>query len=266
VSTHRITDAVRELIAQRPLLWASRLATLGLGSHAEISVAESIHLGAWAWLLPVAIDTYAVSCFAARRASLALAVLALTYGGGIGWLCWSETQISGNVQLGSAIVGAVIGLILVIVLWHGESVVEDGKDERRNTADQVGRLGAALADAQGQIKDLKAAKQALSRELEALRLAGADVSAAVDRASGEAYDKGLKDGERRAIEAAKLPHIGAGAPADLTEADMPFLATARKVAADPDVTGREAFKAAMREHGQPIGNDRYSRLIKALAS
>ena len=262
VSTHRLTELAREALANRPLLWASRLATLGLGSHAEISVAESIHLGPWSVLLPVAIDTYAVSCFAARRAGLALAVLAITYGGGIGWLCWSESVSGSTTQLPSSAVGAAIGLILVVVLWHGERVTEDTRDERKSEFTALAKLESALRLAEGEIKTLTGAN-------DRLRLTGEDISAAVESASEDGYRRGLADGESRSAEAAKLPHIGTGstAPVDgLTAADMPFVETARKVAADPSVSGREAFKAAMREHGQPIGNDRYSRLIRAVAS
>lgn len=122
----------------RVLVYVSLIATLALGAHAEYKVGVFVGLdGELVWgltlamALPVAIDCYVLAALLADRdVPVALAVLALSIGGGHVYIGAAENDVA------KALTGGAVGLLLVAVLWRVEELAKADADNRRRARDE----------------------------------------------------------------------------------------------------------------------------------
>lgn len=231
----RLSSSIFRAVAQvRSLMWLSLAATLALGATAEAAVGQLAGLGDRAWLLPVSIDCYVVSAFATggRDVRWALGVLAATIGGGHAYLAWHETAGDGRGE--RAILGLVVGLVVVLILW---------RVERAAVADAARRRAAVEAERQ---RAEAAAAAQLAAEAEARRKA----EAAARRGRG------------------RTRASGSGEAPDLQPGDHDHLANAKAAAARladrEERVSRDALVREMRAAGQGVGPERAGRLLAAV--
>jgi hypothetical protein len=273
-----VKHAARELFQLRSLQWVSLAATLWLCWHAEVYVGKYIGLGDSAWALPIAVDAYVVLALAVgRQVPAALLTLSVSAGGGDFLIGWESAPDDERLLRGS--VAAVVGVLLVAVLWQCERLATIDRDERHalaaaevRHAAELDELARAVETATGEAQRASAESLA-QQETHTTELARLRGEMAVEREARERVDAELDELQRILDAGGRSDGSGGSATKTRKGAESPDLqpgdhahlpaakAAAARLAERREAVTRDALVTEMRAAGAGVGSARAGRLL-----